>query len=135
MSLPSRRRDAVETVVGGTPRCSSLPTRVLLPRVYASPVNPAQLSPMIKTRHDSMHEGACRFVRRLATAAILSLALLLPSLLVTQTAAPGPQRQTSTPYTGDLSIFETPGRDERLQINRVMDLLGIQPGRNVADIG
>jgi cyclopropane fatty-acyl-phospholipid synthase-like methyltransferase len=45
------------------------------------------------------------------------------------------QRKTSEPYTGDLSIFDTPGRDERLQINRVMDLLGITPGKTVADIG
>ena len=52
------------------------------------------------------------------------------------TAAPAEaQRQTSTPYTGDLSIFETKGRDERLQIQRVMDLLGIVPGSSVADIG
>ena len=47
----------------------------------------------------------------------------------------GGQRKTSEPYTGDLSIFESPGRDERLQINRVMDLLGIAPGKSVADIG
>src|SRR5438067_2215588 len=46
-----------------------------------------------------------------------------------------PQRKTSTPYTGELSIFDVPGRDERLQINRVMDKLGIEPGRSVADIG
>jgi len=44
-------------------------------------------------------------------------------------------RKTSTPYTGDLSIFDSPGRDERLQINRVMDILGIAPGKAVADIG
>ena len=44
-------------------------------------------------------------------------------------------RKTSTPYTGDLSIFDSPGRDERLHINRVMDILGIAPGKNVADIG
>jgi SAM-dependent methyltransferase len=50
-------------------------------------------------------------------------------------AAPSAQRKTSTPYTGDLSIFDAPGRDARLQINRVMDLLGIEPGKNVADIG
>ena len=50
-------------------------------------------------------------------------------------AAPSAQRKSSTPYTGDLSIFETPGRDERLQINRVMDMLGIEPGKSVADIG
>jgi SAM-dependent methyltransferase len=45
------------------------------------------------------------------------------------------QRPTSTPYTGDLSRFETPGREQKLQINRVMDLLGITPGKNVADLG
>jgi SAM-dependent methyltransferase len=44
-------------------------------------------------------------------------------------------RKTSTPYTGDLSIFDSPGREDRLQINRVMDLLGITSGKNVADIG
>jgi SAM-dependent methyltransferase len=44
-------------------------------------------------------------------------------------------RKTSTPYTGDLSIFDSPGRDERLQIGRVMDILAIVPGKTVADIG
>ena len=61
--------------------------------------------------------------------------LSLPSLVTAQSAAPPIERKTSTPYTGDLSIFDTPGRDQRLQVNRVMDLLGIEPGRNVADIG
>jgi ubiquinone/menaquinone biosynthesis C-methylase UbiE len=45
------------------------------------------------------------------------------------------KRPTSTPYTGDLSVFDTPGRDQRLQVNRVMDILGIEPGKAVADIG
>jgi ubiquinone/menaquinone biosynthesis C-methylase UbiE len=44
-------------------------------------------------------------------------------------------RKTSTPYTGDLSIFDSPGREQRLQIDRVMDILGIGQGKNVADIG
>jgi SAM-dependent methyltransferase len=70
---------------------------------------------------------------------VLILALLLCSIVFlsagTQTAQPGSQRKTSKPYTGDLSVFESPGRDERLQINRVMDILGIGPGNNVADIG
>jgi SAM-dependent methyltransferase len=44
-------------------------------------------------------------------------------------------RKTSTPYTGDLSIFDSPGREQRLQIDRVMDTLGITPGKTVADIG
>jgi ubiquinone/menaquinone biosynthesis C-methylase UbiE len=51
------------------------------------------------------------------------------------TPAPAQQRKTSEPYTGDLSVFESTGRDERLQVNRVMDLLGITPGKAVADIG
>jgi ubiquinone/menaquinone biosynthesis C-methylase UbiE len=44
-------------------------------------------------------------------------------------------RSTSTPYAGDLSIFEYPDRDKKLQIDRVMDLLHIAPGRSVADLG
>ena len=44
-------------------------------------------------------------------------------------------RPTSTPYSGDLSIFEYPDRDKKLQIERVMDLLGIREGKSVADIG
>jgi cyclopropane fatty-acyl-phospholipid synthase-like methyltransferase len=75
-------------------------------------------------------------------------ALLLPLLLLflssvfaqaqsassasTQQTAP---RKTSKPYTGDLSVFDSPGRDEKLQINRVMDILEITPGKTVADIG
>jgi len=59
----------------------------------------------------------------------------LPSFVTAQSTAPTKERTTSTPYTGDLSIFDNPGRDERLQINRVMDLLSIAPGKNVADIG
>jgi ubiquinone/menaquinone biosynthesis C-methylase UbiE len=50
-------------------------------------------------------------------------------------SAPEKSRATSTPYAGDLSIFETPGREDRLQIGRVMDLLKITPGKSVADIG
>jgi predicted methyltransferase len=53
----------------------------------------------------------------------------------TSTQRTSTERKTSTPYSGDLTIFDNPGRDERLQINRVMDMLGIEPGKNVADIG
>jgi SAM-dependent methyltransferase len=67
--------------------------------------------------------------------AALLAALSLPSQVTAQSTAPQSNRETSTPYTGDLSIFEVPGRDEKLQVSRVMDLLGIKPGRNVADIG
>jgi predicted methyltransferase len=44
-------------------------------------------------------------------------------------------RKTSKPYTGDLSIFEDKDRDKKLQVQRVMDILGIKEGTHVADIG
>jgi len=44
-------------------------------------------------------------------------------------------RPTSRPYTGDLSVFEDPKRDKKLQVNKVMDLLQIHTGSTVADIG
>ena len=44
-------------------------------------------------------------------------------------------RPTSRPYAGDLSVFRGPERDTKLQVNRVMDLLGIHAGSGVADIG
>lgn len=44
-------------------------------------------------------------------------------------------RPTSEPYKGDLSIFEDPNREQNLQLGRVMDILGVNPGARVADIG
>lgn len=44
-------------------------------------------------------------------------------------------RPTSEPYTGSLENFEDPKRDEKLQPNRIMDVLGIKEGSHVADIG
>jgi len=71
-----------------------------------------------------------------------ALLLLFLSAVFTQaqsspseTARHTAPRKTSTPYTGDLSIFDSPGRDERLQINRILDILEIAPGKTVADIG
>jgi ubiquinone/menaquinone biosynthesis C-methylase UbiE len=73
---------------------------------------------------------------------VLALLLLFLTPVCTQAqsapatgAQPAAPRKTSKPYTGDLSIFDSPGRDERLQINRVMDILEIAPGKTVADIG
>lgn len=57
------------------------------------------------------------------------------SAAVAPGAAQDTQRKTSEPYKGDLSIFDSPGRDERLEINRVMDVLGLTAGKCVADIG
>ncbi len=74
---------------------------------------------------------------------VVALALLCYCGIVAfaQAQAPAPseqpsqQRKTSEPYTGDLSVFDSPGREDRLQINRVMDILGIASGKTVADIG
>jgi len=66
------------------------------------------------------------------------LALLLSGstlALQSQSTATSTKRATSKPYTGDLSIFEYPDRDQKLQVNRVMDILGLKPGSTVADIG
>ena len=67
----------------------------------------------------------------------LTLLIFVAIFCVSSVAqAPAPaHRPTSTPYTGDPSIFDKPGRAEQLQINRVMDILGIVPGKSVADIG
>lgn len=62
-----------------------------------------------------------------------------PAPAATPTATPAVDesidRETSEPYTGDLSIFEGEGRAEKLQVERVMDVLGIGEGKSVADIG
>ena len=69
--------------------------------------------------------------RRVVFAALVLLTL--GAMIAQQTSSH--QRTTSEPYTGDLSIFETPDRDQHLHIDQVMDALGIAPGKNVADIG
>src|SRR5580700_12253437 len=73
---------------------------------------------------------------------VLALLLLFLTPVCTQAqsapgtgAQPAAPRKTSKPYTGDLTIFDSAGRDERLQINRVMDILGIAAGKTVADVG
>ena len=78
-----------------------------------------------------------RALRWIGPTSFLLVALWCPARVHAQegSAAPAAQRKTSTPYTGDLSIFDSPGRDERLQIDRVMNMLGIAPGKSVADIG
>ena len=76
-----------------------------------------------------------RTVRSVGPISVLLAGLWVPVRAQIVPAASSPERKTSNPYTGDLSIFDAPGRDERLQINRVMDMLGIEPGKSVADIG
>jgi SAM-dependent methyltransferase len=78
---------------------------------------------------------------RKKSAIFFTLFLCLASAPALPTAAAqvaGPaqsERPTSTPYSGDLSIFEYPDRDKKLHVDRVMDLLEIAPGKSVADVG
>jgi ubiquinone/menaquinone biosynthesis C-methylase UbiE len=75
-------------------------------------------------------------LRRKLLVLLFAIAFYSSPLLRAPAQAPAPaSHPTSTPYAGDLSIFEEPGRDKRLQIDRVMDLLNIKPGSTVADIG
>ncbi len=77
--------------------------------------------------------------RRLVIGACLFLQLwILPAASMPPQASAGlqvQQRKTSQPYTGDLSVFEYKDRDKKLQVERVMDILGIVPGKTVADLG
>ena len=82
-----------------------------------------------------LKRNGCTRVRIVALAVFF---FLQSAVAMAQNPAPAPGREprkTSEPYTGDLSIFDSPGREDRLQINRVMDILGIAPGKAVADIG
>jgi ubiquinone/menaquinone biosynthesis C-methylase UbiE len=71
-------------------------------------------------------------MRCLRSALVAASLLALPCL---RSQTPAPSHPTSTPYAGDLSIFEDPNRAKNLQIDRVMDILHITPGKTVADIG
>jgi len=64
-----------------------------------------------------------------------ALAAPLPSQTPATQGSQVQQRKTSEPYTGDFSIFEYKDRAKKLQVERVMDILGIVPGKTVADIG
>lgn len=82
-------------------------------------------------------------LRGLLAAVLLAAALTGCSAVAFQQPRPAPQatpdegvgRATSEPYTGDLSIFEDPERAEKLQVERVLDVLGVREGARVADIG
>lgn len=73
--------------------------------------------------------------RRIARSFLLCLICCVAVASAGKVGAQTPQRPTSTPYSGDLSIFEYPDRDKKLHIERVMTLLGIEPGKVVADVG
>lgn len=79
--------------------------------------------------------NAPRFAVILSLAITFAVPLARSQAPAPSTASSGDARPTSRPYVGDLSIFDYPDRDKKLQIDRVMDLLGIKAGKNVADIG
>ncbi len=66
---------------------------------------------------------------------ILPIAFAVVTLTIPLARPQQTPRPTSAPYAGDLSIFEYPDRAKNLEIDRVMDLLHITPGKSVADIG
>ena len=87
--------------------------------------------------------GACQ-LRRVQTGMRRPFAILLLLLSFTFVLAPhaqdasssqAPSHPTSTPYTGDLGIFEEPNRDKLLQTDRVLDTLHLHAGSSLADIG
>jgi len=75
-------------------------------------------------------------IRRLAAGVLLWVVYVgFGSAQTSTPAQTQPPRATSRPYSGDLSVFDYPDRDKKLQIYRVMDLLGITAGKNVGDLG
>jgi len=82
---------------------------------------------------ESVIRKRCAFI--LGLCIVFHVVCLTSVLGQTQTGSAPEHRKTSEPYTGDLTIFDSPGRAERLQINHVMDILAITPGKAVADIG
>ena len=78
-----------------------------------------------------MRSTLCRPVRTLIFLGLCTVAVWAQNPAPAQPA----KRATSTPYTGDLSVFDAAGREQRLHINRVMDILRIARGKGVADIG
>ncbi len=70
--------------------------------------------------------------------AMKRLLFLLAFLPLAACAAPksdGTQRPTAHPWTGSVDIFETPGREQVLQLPTVFRVLGIKGGKRVADVG
>src|ERR1700692_4030717 len=81
-------------------------------------------------------EKRMRAIHKRATAGLILLLCFAGASTRTQLQAQTPapttgqtERPTSTPYSGDLSIFEYPDRDKKLHVDRVMDLLEIAPGK------
>lgn len=85
--------------------------------------------------HKSCYRGFWTVVVLVLVSFQLIAELRSSTFALQSTSVESAGRKTSTPYTGDLSIFEDKDRDKKLQVERVMDILGIRPGSAVADIG
>ena len=86
---------------------------------------------MVRLRPSSVQAA----MPRLFAPAVVLLGSTFAFQLRAQTPAGTPAHPTSTPYSGDLSIFEEPNRDKLLGTDRVLDTLHLHPGSAVADIG
>ena len=78
---------------------------------------------------------ACAIAPQIRRVSLPTASPTLPQQSPTPDSSDVINRPTSKPYTGELSIFEDPKRNENLQPNRIMDILGIKEGSTVADIG
>lgn len=75
-------------------------------------------------------------ISRVGLAAVALATMMSATPLWAQAPAPQqPARPTSTPYAGDLSIFEYPDRDQKLQPQKIMDLMHVKAGSKFADLG
>ena len=75
-------------------------------------------------------------MRRAFALALLVISFSFVIFPHAQNTLPAPaSHPTSTPYSGDLSIFEDPNRDNLLKTERVLDTLHLHAGSTVADIG
>jgi SAM-dependent methyltransferase len=72
-------------------------------------------------------------MKRLKLLAAALLALGAAACHTTPTTPEG--RPVSTPYVGNLAVFDYADRAAKLDVERVMDLLALRAGRAVADIG
>lgn len=94
------------------------------------------LLPVVLGFDSASSSATCFLMRSRCHFFIASLIAVCSVLAIAQTAPnQTPSHPTSTPYKGDLSIFEYPERDAKLQPQRILSLLGVHAGSSVADIG
>lgn len=114
-------------VVAGTPLvflrdCAEvLRNQLISPRQSVPSAHGDDYLKLASCAHVKANHRCIKIESTMVKRAVLVAVLLLqfPGLSArTQVAQRTESRKTSAPYTGDLSIFDSPERDERLQINR-----------------